>query len=170
MLDRGAVRATPAIAPDGGGREIAQHELHQLDVDVELLGGDRRDRRIGILQHGAAGGDRGQALIDDRALEGERHVHHRQAGDHRADLLDALLAQDVAQAGGVAIDHPHLGEALAQILEQGAVEFDHHHGLGRQTRVGERLRDRSGAGTQLDHHLARLPDDLAGERAGQRAR
>ena len=81
----------------------------------------------------------------------------------------ALLTQDVDQPRGIAVDHPHLREALAQILEQRAVELDHHHRLGRQAGIDQRLRDRAGAGAKLDHHLTRLPDDLAGHRPRQRS-
>ena len=83
---------------------------------------------------------------------------------------DALLAQDVDQAGRVAVDHPDRGEAIAQILEQRPIELDHDQRLGRQAGLHQALRDRAGAGAELDDHLARPPDDLLADRTRQRAR
>ena len=62
------------------------------------------------------------------------------------------------------------GKRSRRYSNSGPIELDHHQRFGRQAGIHQALRDRAGAGAELDDHLARPPDDLLADRARQRPR
>ena len=61
----------------------------------------------------------------------------------------------------------HRGKPRAQVIEQLLVQLDHHQGFRGDSRIDQSLRDRTSAGTELDHVFARRPAHRFGDRPRQ---